>query len=98
MGFLHKLWDETLAGPTPDTGLSRLRKYHSSRPTVSPIITILRRSSDFRGFSSDSGLLTSKTPREDFEKFSRGKSPVQSPVVTTTPTEFYWVMISALDR
>ena len=29
MGFLHKLWDETLAGPMPDTGLGKLRKYYS---------------------------------------------------------------------
>ena len=29
MGFLHKLWDETLAGPMPDTGLGKLRKYNS---------------------------------------------------------------------
>jgi len=30
MGFLHKLWDETLAGPTPDSGLGKLRKDNSS--------------------------------------------------------------------
>ncbi|KAL1551790.1 dormancy-associated protein 4-like isoform X1 [Salvia divinorum] len=29
MGFLHKLWDETLAGPPPDAGLGKLRKYNS---------------------------------------------------------------------
>ncbi|KAK6914642.1 Dormancy/auxin associated protein [Dillenia turbinata] len=29
MGFLHKLWDETLAGPAPETGLAKLRKYDS---------------------------------------------------------------------
>lgn len=29
MGFLHKLWDETLAGPAPDSGLGKLRKYNS---------------------------------------------------------------------
>ncbi|KAL3511583.1 hypothetical protein ACH5RR_024300 [Cinchona calisaya] len=29
MGFLHKLWDETLAGPTPESGLGKLRKYNS---------------------------------------------------------------------
>ncbi|CAN1827871.1 Dormancy-associated protein homolog 4 [Linum perenne] len=29
MGFLHKLWDETLAGPTPEAGLGKLRKYDS---------------------------------------------------------------------
>ncbi|KAG8380200.1 hypothetical protein BUALT_Bualt07G0168700 [Buddleja alternifolia] len=35
MGFLHKLWDETLAGPTPDTGLGKLRKYNSFSATRS---------------------------------------------------------------
>ncbi|KAJ8448278.1 hypothetical protein Cgig2_025202 [Carnegiea gigantea] len=29
MGFLHKLWDETLAGPAPESGLGKLRKYNS---------------------------------------------------------------------
>ncbi|KAI3463203.1 hypothetical protein Pfo_019866 [Paulownia fortunei] len=29
MEFLDKLWDETLAGPTPDSGLGKLRKYKS---------------------------------------------------------------------
>ncbi|XP_052182065.1 dormancy-associated protein homolog 4-like [Diospyros lotus] len=36
MGFLHKLWDETLAGPTPDSGLGKLRKYDSFSATRSP--------------------------------------------------------------
>lgn len=26
MGLLDKLWDDTVAGPRPDTGLGRLRK------------------------------------------------------------------------
>ncbi|MCD7455519.1 hypothetical protein HAX54_028503 [Datura stramonium] len=29
MGFLHKLWDDTVAGPAPDSGLGKLRKYNS---------------------------------------------------------------------
>ncbi|KAL3639804.1 hypothetical protein CASFOL_014772 [Castilleja foliolosa] len=29
MGFLHQLWDETLAGPAPDSGLGKIRKYNS---------------------------------------------------------------------
>ncbi|GMH03823.1 hypothetical protein Nepgr_005662 [Nepenthes gracilis] len=29
MGFLNKIWDETLAGPTPDSGLGKLRKFDS---------------------------------------------------------------------
>ncbi|KAK4269037.1 hypothetical protein QN277_022245 [Acacia crassicarpa] len=100
MGFLHRLWDETLAGPTPDTGLSKLRKFDSSHPPLTPIIPTIRPNSDFRVFSSDSDLLISRTPSGNFEKFAVGKSSVQPPVraVTTTPTEFYWVMISALDR
>lgn len=36
MGFLHKLWDETLAGPMPDTGLGKLRKYNSFPVRLSP--------------------------------------------------------------
>ncbi|XP_057770727.1 dormancy-associated protein homolog 4-like [Salvia miltiorrhiza] len=39
MGFLHKLWDETLAGPPPDAGLGKLRKYNSfsaARSTAAP--------------------------------------------------------------
>ncbi|CAL0317969.1 unnamed protein product [Lupinus luteus] len=58
MGFLHKLWDETLAGPAPETGLGKLRKYNSFavRPPVvtgddvpiSRSITIVRTHSNFR--------------------------------------------------
>uniref|UniRef100_A0A0D9VTV6 Uncharacterized protein n=1 Tax=Leersia perrieri TaxID=77586 RepID=A0A0D9VTV6_9ORYZ len=33
MGLLDKLWDDTVAGPRPDTGLSRLRK-HIARPAA----------------------------------------------------------------
>ncbi|KAG8063420.1 hypothetical protein GUJ93_ZPchr0003g16566 [Zizania palustris] len=33
MGLLDKLWDDTVAGPRPDTGLGRLRKY-TGRPAA----------------------------------------------------------------
>ncbi|CAN0877756.1 Dormancy-associated protein homolog 4 [Linum grandiflorum] len=36
MGFLHKLWDETLAGPLPEAGLGKLRKYDSFSSATSP--------------------------------------------------------------
>ncbi|KAJ0074926.1 hypothetical protein Patl1_33780 [Pistacia atlantica] len=70
MGFLHKLWDETLAGPAPETGLGKLRKYDSFSGTRSPhspavngaddvvvtrSITILRSNSNFRSLSLDPG-------------------------------------------
>lgn len=37
MGFLHKIWDETLAGPAPDSGLGKLRKYNSLSAPVSSV-------------------------------------------------------------
>ena len=35
MGLLDQLWDETVAGPRPDTGLGKLRKYSSFSPSSS---------------------------------------------------------------
>ncbi|CAD6265291.1 unnamed protein product [Miscanthus lutarioriparius] len=35
MGLLDQLWDETIAGPRPDSGLGRLRKYSSFSPSSS---------------------------------------------------------------
>ncbi|XP_018839231.1 dormancy-associated protein homolog 4-like isoform X2 [Juglans regia] len=66
MDFLHKLWDETFAGPGPDTGLGKLRKYDSfsAKPSPSMVanevpitrsITILRSKSTFRNLSVDPG-------------------------------------------
>ncbi|KAF8365180.1 hypothetical protein HHK36_032801 [Tetracentron sinense] len=68
MGFLDKLWDDTLAGPTPETGLGKLRKYESFSATRSPpivsdetpisrSITILKNSSNFRSIRIYSRLL-----------------------------------------
>ncbi|XBH92202.1 dormancy-associated protein homolog 3-like [Triticum urartu] len=33
MGLLDQLWDDTVAGPRPDHGLGRLRKYASFSPS-----------------------------------------------------------------
>lgn len=78
MGFLNKLWDETLAGPAPDSGLGRLRKYNSfsavrSSPPVSlddvPIsrTITLKTNSTFRNYSpcdpaSPAGSSTPSSP------------------------------------
>ncbi|XP_074276121.1 dormancy-associated protein homolog 3 isoform X2 [Silene latifolia] len=32
MGLLEKLWDDTLAGPHPDSGLGKLRKFNTFSP------------------------------------------------------------------
>ncbi|ESQ30009.1 hypothetical protein EUTSA_v10011865mg [Eutrema salsugineum] len=36
MGFLHKLWDDTVAGPAPESGLGKLRKHDSLSTVRSP--------------------------------------------------------------
>ncbi|XP_020404092.1 auxin-repressed protein isoform X2 [Zea mays] len=35
MGLLNQLWDDTVAGPRPDSGLGKLRKYASFSPSSS---------------------------------------------------------------
>lgn len=70
MGFLHKLWDETLAGPAPESGLGQLRKYHSfsaarssaaraspppDLPAVTRSITIVRTAPALRSIPGDPG-------------------------------------------
>ncbi|KAF2607589.1 hypothetical protein F2Q68_00043744 [Brassica cretica] len=37
MGFLHKLWDDTVAGPAPENGLGKLRKHVSLATVQSPL-------------------------------------------------------------
>ncbi|KAF8044730.1 hypothetical protein N665_7158s0002 [Sinapis alba] len=36
MGFLHKLWDETVAGPAPESGLKKLRNISNQKLMVNP--------------------------------------------------------------
>ncbi|KAI5422308.1 dormancy-associated protein homolog 4 [Lathyrus oleraceus] len=77
MGFLDKLWDETLAGPLPESGLGKLRKYNSfsassgfrSPPPmkedvpISRSIMIIRTHSNFgRGTVSEPVSPCSSTP------------------------------------
>ncbi|XP_031501092.1 dormancy-associated protein homolog 3-like isoform X1 [Nymphaea colorata] len=65
MGLLDKLWDDTVAGPQPESGLGRLRKHPTfggSRPApeaptieearVSRAITIIK-TSNFRDLAVD---------------------------------------------
>lgn len=82
MGFLHKLWDDTLAGPAPD---KVLRKYDSfsgfrSPPAVTipphdhlPVtrsITILRANSVDSGSLPSSPVAGSSTPTSPFSPIS----------------------------
>ncbi|KAG9443704.1 hypothetical protein H6P81_015044 [Aristolochia fimbriata] len=64
MGLLDKLWDDTLAGPRPEKGLSRLRKYVPSSPSAVDGVPITRsitivKTATFRNALADSGSLPS---------------------------------------
>eukprot|EP00262_Sarcandra_glabra_P020852 TRINITY_DN848_c0_g3_i1.p1 TRINITY_DN848_c0_g3~~TRINITY_DN848_c0_g3_i1.p1 ORF type:complete len:123 (+),score=1.67 TRINITY_DN848_c0_g3_i1:137-505(+) len=84
MGLLDKLWDDTVAGPVPETGLSKLRKYASfssarsatineDAAPISRSITILK-TPNFRNFSVD----TTSAPASP-----SGSSDPESPLTPT---------------
>lgn len=97
MGLLDLLWDDTVAGPQPDNGLSKLRKYRtlscSARSLdfsddihVTRSITILK-TSHFRNVSGDTGSLSSSPA---------GSTAPDSPVtrVHSIFPLFPWILLS----
>ncbi|MCV2423839.1 hypothetical protein LNV47_24980, partial [Paucibacter sp. DJ4R-1] len=85
MGLLEKLWDDTVAGPQPDSGLGKLRKYNTF---------------NFRSNSKDSDVVSARSVQdessEDAMKVTRrimivkppgyqGGSPLVSPSGSTPP-------------
>ncbi|PKI43807.1 hypothetical protein CRG98_035818 [Punica granatum] len=99
MGFLDNLWDETLAGPVPDSGLGRLRKL-----TVQPAIhgdggLLVTRSITIAKTTPTSALLPSTaeppspgTPSADFKKLSRRKQAAETSqrAEPRSPTVYDW--------
>uniref|UniRef100_A0A5B6ZGL1 Putative Dormancy/auxin associated family protein n=1 Tax=Davidia involucrata TaxID=16924 RepID=A0A5B6ZGL1_DAVIN len=84
MGFLHKIWDETLAGPTPDTGLGKLRKYDSfsaARSPPDPVITVADEIPVTRTITI---LRTNSTPSPRIVSVDPGSVP-SSPPSSSTP-------------
>ncbi|KAI4325376.1 hypothetical protein MLD38_030781 [Melastoma candidum] len=95
MGFLHKLWDETLAGPAPESGLGKLRKNLTIDTGSVPHSPV--------GSSGPGTPNTPGTPDGNgkIKKFTRKKQPNGScPERKDTggPTGYDWIVISALDR
>ncbi|KAL0909690.1 hypothetical protein M5K25_020580 [Dendrobium thyrsiflorum] len=100
MSLQNHPWDDTVAGPRPDSGT--LRRFSSSS-TADPVgipvacsITILRPTAGceppFPASGPDSPL-TPRTPEGDSRRSLR--RTVAEP---RNPTVFDWVVISALDR
>ncbi|KAK9131473.1 hypothetical protein Sjap_011960 [Stephania japonica] len=98
MGLLEKLWDDTLAGPRPETGLGRLRKYGSIPAVRSPPLCIDVGAGDHDGgvmVSKSITILRSKSNGPDFSSSSESgcstpTSPADSlgsPATPVTPRE-----------
>lgn len=85
MSFLQKIWDETLAGPAPDSGLGRLRKYNSfsasrSPPMLSGDVISIPRSIDIPSPTLSHSLSQSQSQSRSFPDPA---SPISSPSPST---------------
>ncbi|CAO2202081.1 unnamed protein product, partial [Urochloa humidicola] len=85
MGLLDQLWDETVAGPQPESGLGRLRRYSSFSPSLLSPATpaaaeatapAMRRSSTMAGPPS---LSVDQSPRGESYSSSVPSSPASAP-------------------
>ncbi|KAL6859203.1 hypothetical protein ACP4OV_018205 [Aristida adscensionis] len=97
MGLLDQLWDETVAGPPPDSGLGKLRKYASFSPSSSsaapaPAPAVTRSITIARPPS-----LAVSSPRGDSSASSVPSSPASAPdspfAVATTPKGDSWMKL-----
>ena len=85
MGFLHKLWDETVAGPTPENGLKKLRNYISATKKSNQKLMVNpgRVPDSPVGSSIPGSPLTPGTPSETH---------------ATSLNACDWIVLNALDR
>uniref|UniRef100_A0A1J3DM85 Uncharacterized protein n=1 Tax=Noccaea caerulescens TaxID=107243 RepID=A0A1J3DM85_NOCCA len=88
MGFLHKIWDETVAGPPPENGLGKLRKHISgNNVTINGQLKLMvdpgRVPDSPVGSSNPASPLTPGTPSETH---------------ATSLNACDWIVLNALDR
>ncbi|PIA27573.1 hypothetical protein AQUCO_07600028v1 [Aquilegia coerulea] len=97
MGLLDNLWDDTIAGPRPDKGLGKLRKYDSLPTNNNGSGSV---PSSPAGSSTPGSPFSPRTPRSDMKRLSRRKtiSEAFERAEPRSPTVYDWVVISALDR
>ncbi|CAA7406059.1 unnamed protein product [Spirodela intermedia] len=86
MGLLDKLWDDTVAGPRPESGLGKLRKYSNF---VAPRIdTSIAGDMGRTGGGEDSPEATPRVTRSIMIKRPSGSpaaTPPESPAGSTPP-------------
>ena len=91
MGLLDKLWDDTLAGPRPETGLGRLRKQSSFSLPLNPGKDEIVSGGISRSFSDDLQVEVPRVTRSIMIKRPAGcpspasGTPPASPAGSTPP-------------
>ncbi|XP_076884499.1 dormancy-associated protein homolog 4-like [Bidens hawaiensis] len=113
MGFFRNLWDEALAGPAPDSGVGKFRRYNSlfsrqnNPPTagdntpVSHSITILRTDSLSSSDSTPSSPAGSSAAGSPFSAASPGgdfNTAEAHRREPKSPTGYDWIVLTSLDR
>ncbi|KAG9141021.1 hypothetical protein Leryth_012601 [Lithospermum erythrorhizon] len=112
MGFLERIWDETIAGPTPDSGLGKLRKYNSFSASSSkassmndqmPISRCIVLKNNYDSGSLPSSPLGSSTPSSPFSPTTPRENKKKltrrkSMVDPKSPKGYDWIVLCALDR
>ncbi|WCJ39354.1 Dormancy/auxin associated family protein [Euphorbia peplus] len=91
MGILHKLWDETLAGPTPDNGLGKLRKFYSMNGSSHSSAFVVPDDDDGHniGISRSITVLKNNNPRfKNLSVDTTSGSVPDSPLSSTSSTPF----------
>ncbi|KAJ6932841.1 dormancy-associated protein [Populus alba x Populus x berolinensis] len=85
MGFLHKLWDETLAGPMPDSGLGKLRKYDSFSVRSSPPVDAAAAANSIEDMNITRSITVVRTNNSRYLR-NIAVDPCSSPESPATPS------------
>ncbi|XP_034900119.1 dormancy-associated protein homolog 4 isoform X4 [Populus alba] len=85
MGFLHKLWDETLAGPMPDSGLGKLRKYDSFSVRSSPPVDAAAAANSIEDMNITRSITVVRTNNSRYLR-NISVDPCSSPASPATPS------------
>ncbi|XP_072980315.1 dormancy-associated protein homolog 4-like [Typha angustifolia] len=94
MGLLDHLWDDTVAGPPPESGLGKLRKYSSFSPSSASAaaagtgVTVTRSITIVRTTSSSSPVCSPRSVSGDSSSVPSSPASVpDSPFAPLTPRE-----------
>lgn len=91
MGLLDQLWDETVAGPRPDSGLGKLRKYSSFSPSSSSSSSSILAPAPAPAPAVTRSITIARPPSLSVESYSSSSVPSSpastpdSPLAAATP-------------